>query len=136
MIIEDILHVLMSNQHNLYVPRPLNIGLSQFSYMQRYHYILGKQPQQSLTHLDFISNESNIEPDIDIGHIFWGNNWEASSSSAPKVLQRLVRMDMVDIVRPEAMQVGQADISEVDHQLTQTVGSEVDHQLTQTEVDL
>jgi hypothetical protein len=33
------------------------------------------------------------------------------------------------------MQVGQADISEVDHQLTQTIGSEVDHQLTQTEVD-
>jgi hypothetical protein len=44
MIIEDILHVLMSYQHNLYVPRPLNIGLSQFSYMQRCHYILGKQP--------------------------------------------------------------------------------------------
>lgn len=71
--------------------------------------------------LGSVSNENDIEPDT--SSIFWGNNWEASSSSAPKFLQRLVRMDLVNNVDPEAIEVDQTAINTVD-QLFPTADSD------------
>lgn len=48
MLLQDILHAAAMNQHDLYIQKPLNFGLSQFCFMQQYasHLCAEKRPQQ------------------------------------------------------------------------------------------
>lgn len=82
MLLQEILQVSMMNHHDQYIQRPLNIRLTQFSLVQQFDRLLGKLPQpaqfQAFNSCPYDSDNEVMQFDP-----FWGNNWEASSSSTP-----------------------------------------------------
>jgi hypothetical protein len=76
MLIQDILHAVSLTHHDRYIQRPLSIGLPQFGFVRTLEQInVDPFPGFKINwrkHPPVISVDPN-----------WGNNWEASSSSAP-----------------------------------------------------
>lgn len=92
MLLQEILQVSMMNHHDLYIQRPLNVGLIQFPLVQQYYRLLGKLPQPAQFQVFNSTQNDSGNESIQVDP-FWGNNWEASSSSTPQVLGRLITMD-------------------------------------------
>jgi hypothetical protein len=76
MLIQDILHAVSLTHHDRYIQRPLSIGLPQFGFVRTLEQI-NVDP-----FLGFKINWRKHPPVISVDPN-WGNNWEASSSSAP-----------------------------------------------------
>lgn len=122
MILHDILQATsIMGSHNLYVQRPLNVGLTQFPMVHHYERLLGKQPCPNILHdsllpfYDADSDQEQVNPN-------WGNNWEASSSSSPAppvCFERMVpsvpaSLTHVAFIHPQQLQSEQAANMDLD----------------------
>jgi hypothetical protein len=98
MLIQDILQVSLERQHHLYLQRPLTLGFAQFPRIQQMQDRVGIQinlDQSQVQANQWVQIHLGKQPvpctqvEEDMSLFLWGNNWEASSSSA----NRLVKMD-------------------------------------------
>jgi hypothetical protein len=133
MLVQDILQAATVHHLDLYIQRPLQIGLAQFPTMQHYYlHHLGKQPQQRQVRSPcpgYIFSE--FKPGKVIVDPFWGNNWKASTSTAAQVPNVLIRMEAT---RTEILEFQNNDVMEIKHSgsLSQT---EIEHSTIFSQAD-
>lgn len=116
MLVHDILQAATMHHHHLYIQRPVQIGLAQFPTIQHYYHLyLGKQPQQRQIRspcLGYIFSELN--PGKVIVDPFWGNIWEASSSTAPQFPKVLTRMESTAVQISKSQNFDEMEIEHSD----------------------
>jgi hypothetical protein len=95
MLLQDILQISLMSQHDLYIQRPLNLGLTQFSVVQMSARLLEKQPQ--IPNMNSVSSTAvDNDEEFEFPDPHRGNNWEASSSTNPPGNGTFMKMDLLN----------------------------------------